>query len=212
MSLKRLTVLVIVPFVALAFGLGGCGTKAPSSQTTAGGASDKAVDTSVGPKDSAGQAIAAAGAAIRADVPDAVMVAISSGGVVLNPPPASWEVLFASPSTGHLYTVGVEHGKARAPKDIGEAQASLTGLAEAVPYKQFKVGSDKAYEIAAEALAAAGGSTGDNVVMGVFTTVMPEMGDWKPGVWSVSFTKGTSTSGMRTIFVDARTGEATEKK
>jgi hypothetical protein len=161
--------------------------------------------------DRAGRALASAKKAIEGTVPDAVPVMLDTAGVVLNPPSEEWGVTFASPSTGHTYSVSVTHEKAEKPRDMGAAKLlSPEVLGKAVAYDSLKYGSDKAYETAKAEL----GKTGEVpplLMQSVTLIEIPGLGS-TPGVWQVSFLKSTSREGMRRANVDGMTGAVTVTK
>lgn len=192
--------LAVVLAVCVAVGTAGCDER--SAEKGGGAPAAKKAETT---KDSAGGAVEAAEKAMESVAADAVPISVGSGGVVFSPPPSSWQILLVSESTGKLYRVSVEHGKALAPEEMGKGNVSGLDVGKALSYSDLKVGSDEAYKRALEFLEAKG-EVPPNVMMSVSLASIEGV-DSKAGEWNLLFTRGTSKEGSLQAVVDGDTGE-----
>jgi len=188
--------LAIAASVAVGGCLGGSGGDATGAKTT------------LASQDSAFRAEKAAAGEMAKVAPDAVLLSIGSGGVVLSPPPGNWNLLYGSADKGRIYRVVVEHGTARSAEDLGPLDPATVDVSSALPMSSVKVGATQAYEAGKTFLETRDGAAPPNVMMSVGFVDVPNVEDQVVGDWALTFLKGTSTDGAKRVRVDAATGEA----
>jgi len=150
----------------------------------------------------------AASAEVAKVAPDAVLLSVGTGGVVLNPPPSSWNFLYGSPGKGRTYRVAVEHGTAEKAEDLAPLDTKVVDLSSVVPISSVKVGSKEAYEAGKAFLEKRDGSAPPNLMMSVSFVEVPGLEGQSVSDWALAFTQGTSTDGMQQVRVDGQTGAA----
>jgi len=191
--------LAVALAIAASIGVSGC----------RGGNGDGSTGTSAAPvsQDSAFVAEKAAAAQIAKVAPDAVLLSIGTGGVVLSPPPGSWNLLYGSADKGRLYRVVVSDGAADPAEELGPLDPEAIDLSSVLPMDSVKVGADEAYQTGKVFLEKRDGAAPPNVMMSVGLVGIPNVDDQVVGDWSLTFLKGTSTTGAQRVRVDATSGE-----
>lgn len=204
---------VLVMIVAV---LGGCGTSAtPTSSSTGANTPDETpaplksgfgtgANTAQGHYDAAEKAM-------KAEVPDAVLISVRTGATSTDPP-AIWTYLFASKKTGKGYAVSVANGTVSKPSKLpGESIRANEWAKVPTTTSDWKVDSDAALKRATavytKELEMAPPS---KFIMGMSTFVADAKakGSPTPFRWTIVYAPEDGViPGVHQVEVDAKTGQ-----
>lgn len=153
----------------------------------------------------AAHAVRVAAKAVSVSVPDARLVSVATPGATDLIEPASWSVVFISPSAGRAVLVAVVKGKAGEPEVLTRTSVVFPKGEPATP-QDISVDSDRALRIAEEALAKTGVKRPKYVLMNLeFALIDGAVG--APGEWVVGFLEAPGGIPVKTVGVDSKTGK-----